>query len=62
MSKPSFLKPCAHCGGEAVLQHFPLSNTYEARCSECGINTGLCVTREKAIEKWNRRSRKKAGK
>ena len=49
------LKQCPFCGSEAYVQHFPLSDTYEIRCSKCGIGTWPETDRAKAVEKWNKR-------
>lgn len=49
------LRPCPFCGSKAWIQHFPVSNTYEARCGECGIGTWPQLNRQAAVDKWNRR-------
>lgn len=49
------LKPCPFCRGEAYIQHFPGTDTYEARCEDCGIGTWPQLTRQDAVDKWNLR-------
>lgn len=55
MKQKEELKPCPFCGGKAWVQHFPLSDTYEVRCSDCNIGTCMLLHRDIAVEMWNRR-------
>lgn len=56
MKEKKELLPCPFCkDGEGYIMHFPLSNTYEARCNVCNIGTWPCLTREEAVAKWNSR-------
>ena len=49
----SELKPCPHCGGEAV----PVTDLYfwAVRCNGCGAECGNCKTEQEAIDAWNTR-------
>ena len=51
------LKQCPFCGGEAYMWHFLMSDTYEIRCSVCGIGTRPELNRKEAVEKWNKQKR-----
>lgn len=60
------LKPCPFCGGEATLY---VGNFDVVRCVTpckivclCGVSTGVCRTKEEAIEAWNRRADRPKGK
>lgn len=56
MNSTEDLFPCAHCPtGNGFLIHFPTTDTYEAGCTDCGIRTGMCLSRQEAVNKWNRR-------
>ena len=54
------LKPCPFCGGEAkvVVQHKSIRKPYVVVCEdeECMASVGIfSVTKEDAIDRWNRR-------
>jgi len=54
------LKPCAHCGGEAVFDHDDHGWTWIV-CKNCGISTNCRVScgedcRPLLAEDWNRRA------
>ena len=55
--KKSELLPCPFCGASARLEDYPEGwNVYCNNLGVCGIRTGwIRVTRERAIEIWNRR-------
>ena len=54
---PNELKPCPFCGGEAsmIKVDYVRGNTY-CYCTECKAKSPYCLTREEAINAWNRRS------
>ena len=51
------IKPCPFCGGEAWMSNFAGSMDFypTVECTTCGCNSGLCMTVDKAVERWNRR-------
>ena len=57
------LMPCPFCGGNAsyVYDPFAVEDTmgrkwaYSVSCNWCAASTGLCYSRERSIEAWNRR-------
>lgn len=55
MKNTNELKPCPFCGGKAWIINFPLSNTYEVRCINCDMGSWALLTRQEAVDKWNRR-------
>ena len=60
------LKPCPFCGGEALLNHYPVHryedfsyNNYYIVCGGCGIETPLSWSDKDYLgveEQWNRRA------
>lgn len=53
------IKDCPFCGGKAEIVVcnilYERENKYIVRCNDCLTETTLCESREKAVEKWNRR-------
>ena len=57
------LRKCPFCGGEAILKEneyddYYIKRYYTVHCTECSGsvgNTNSCLTREEAIEAWNKR-------
>ena len=57
------LKPCPFCGGngsvtidpEGVKDSKGKKWMYTVSCDRCCASTGICWTREMAIDVWNRR-------
>lgn len=45
-------KRCPFCGGEAVIDGFPLRYM---KCKECGAETETFSSEEEVVEAWNRR-------
>ena len=64
MSNNIELKPCPFCGGEAFLNFDPeaVEDTFGRKwafnvfCGNCCATTGICWSKEQAIEAWNRRA------
>ena len=62
----SELKPCPFCGGKAhiefdyngVIESPEKIWAYSVICERCATSSGLCCSKEKAIEAWNRRDEK----
>ena len=58
------LKPCPFCGSkasetfdyDAVADSTGKMWAYQVTCNQCCATTGLCFSRERAIEAWNRRA------
>lgn len=56
------LKPCPFCGFKGVIVEIKYHDFdvvyYHVECLDCGAETHnfRCVTKEEAIEVWNRRS------
>ena len=46
------LKPCPFCGGEAEMESH---NEYWAVCNDCEGSTDMYLTKQEAIEAWNKR-------
>lgn len=46
--------PCPFCGGKAAFIKGAPYPTVE--CSECGVNTGDCITKNVAADAWNQRT------
>jgi hypothetical protein len=48
---------CPNCGwSPSEITHYRAADKrfiYEVECSDCGLHTGRCDTREEAVEKWN---------
>lgn len=52
------LKPCPFCGSKAVLYKYHWWGTaYGIECSQCKGLIDRCLTKEEAIEAWNRRAK-----
>ena len=51
------LKPCPFCGGSAQCTN---PTTWQVWCAKCGAIGPWKITREEAIEAWNRRAAKEA--
>jgi Lar family restriction alleviation protein len=50
------LKPCPFCGGEAgVMRYHHIKGAY-CFCTVCKVRMPNAMTREEAIEAWNRRT------
>ena len=49
------LLPCPFCGGEAELFDYPEMKAYCVACLECGVETLIYSSKEKAIKAWNTR-------
>lgn len=52
------LKPCPFCGGESGIkeyQYYLYPVEYVVCCTCCHRETGLCETKQQAIDAWNRR-------
>lgn len=51
------LKPCPFCGGKAEMIRYPANGkvTVSCRSSGCMANISFCVSKDRAIEAWNRR-------
>lgn len=50
------LKKCPFCGGEAILyKYFDFVNKHRVECTNCDMHTPVYITKEKAVEVWNRR-------
>ena len=62
MEKMAELKPCPFCGGEAFAVNFTYAITeghwkmWSVDCPKCRCQSGDFVTKEEAIEAWNRRA------
>lgn len=52
------LKPCPFCGRTHIILRRESKHTslYSCYYAACGATTGLCVSRENAVERWNRRT------
>ena len=48
------LKPCQRCGNEAFLANNKVRREYFIMCHHCF--TEIFITKEEAIEAWNRRA------
>ena len=57
--KYRFLRLCAHCGGDAVLENFVVDA--EVRCTKCGVRVARThaptrdTGKDKAVRAWNKR-------
>lgn len=49
------LKPCPFCGGKAGIYSLAKYEK-EAYCENCGAVSNICMTKEEAVEAWNRRA------
>lgn len=49
------LRPCKWCGGKGKWVAIPSENLVGIECINCHIGTGLRITQEEAIIKWNRK-------
>lgn len=50
------LKPCPFCGGKAgIMRHHHITNAF-CFCTVCKARMPNMLTREEAIEAWNRRA------
>ena len=50
------LRPCPFCGKTPKIHRSVFSEQYRIRCENgCGAETAPFGTKDKAIEKWNRR-------
>ena len=49
------LRECPFCGGEAELEWE--GDSYVISCKECNAEMAFELTRESAIEAWNRRTK-----
>ena len=54
------LKPCPFCGGKnnVIMVKMPLYDEFSefyVLCFVCGARTGLQISKQEAIEAWNRR-------
>ena len=62
--KDKTLKPCPFCGGNGSVTIDPKGVKdsrgkkwmYTVSCDRCCASTGICWTREMAIDAWNRRT------
>ena len=50
------LKPCPFCGGKANIMRFSIISGAYCFCMGCHVKMPNSLTREEAIEAWNRRS------
>lgn len=51
------LKKCPFCGREAILyKSFDYVDKHRIECTNCDIHTPAYITKEKAVEAWNRRT------
>ncbi len=52
------LNPCPFCGHTNIIvrRETVLLPLYRCYCADCGAMTGLCISRENAVERWNRRT------
>ena len=48
------LKPCPFCGGKAGIYSLAKYEK-EVYCENCGAVSNICMTKEEAVEAWNRR-------
>lgn len=55
MSK-SELKPCPFCGGKMVVVHEMEDNRWLVFCHNCGGMMQSFMTKNDAVEHWNRRA------
>jgi Lar family restriction alleviation protein len=61
MKDKNKLLPCPCCGGEAELRTFTSRGwlfkltAHYVKCSACGIQTGVQLTPQEAVDIWNRR-------
>ena len=49
------LKPCPFCGGEAGIMRYHHIKAAFCFCTVCKVRMPNMLTREEAIEAWNRR-------
>lgn len=57
------LLPCPFCGGESklsalqsIIDDRKIADRYYIVCLDCGVQTAMLATTEKAIAAWNRRA------
>ena len=50
------LKPCPFCGGKANIMRFSIISGAYCFCMGCHVKMPNSLTREDAIEAWNRRA------
>ena len=53
------LEPCPFCGAEAALYAPSKNDSWSVVCEnegvECNVRLLYCLTREEAVQQWNRR-------
>ena len=51
------LKPCPFCGGKAsIMRYSYITKEHYCFCTSCKVRMPNSLTREEAIERWNRRA------